>query len=835
MEVSNSNISNLFACLSNINDKFENKIVKVQETVSHQIEDFSSTVDNKINNKFDNEVTEQLQGKIDKKFNENLDSAISSKLESNFDSIIDSKINDNNQIINKSISDINNLLNFGSNTSKVYSKDEVNEKFLDKPTIENKFKTIYSKEDTNKLLDQKLNSEIINNYFDKSTIENKFKTVYSKEDTDNLLAKKLNSGVINNYLDKSSAETKFNELNSKISTTDNKFKTVYSKDETNDLLAKKLNSEAINNYFDKSAIENKFKTVYSKEDTDNLLAKKLDSGVINNYFDKSTIENKLSSKADIETIYSKDETDNLLDQKLDSGVINNYFDKSTVETKFNELNTKISTTDDKFTTVYSKDEVNEKFLDKSSADNKFTTVYSKEDINTLLENNYLNKTLIETKFEEMNSEMSTINSLITNNKNELEAKINSIPIIENIYYREEIDDKLKLKVDTSVLDNYLDSNSISTELQKYCLKTNLNTDISELQKIKDIEGLITSNKSEIDSHETSITKFSNILNFENDSVSKVYSKDQINSLLTNNYLNKSEVQSIQTNLSGEINKLKEILDFNNASSKVYSKEVIDNKLLSKANSEDVYTITSTNELLKNKLDISEINNYPNKTEVDAIKTELSNQIQAINSILDFENENSQVYSKKQVNNLINKNINSLFDSEKNLLDTISVEAYLVKAQVASIGSIQTTVFRDLYSKSIVKIYGNLRINKQLKDNNNSEVETVVGKGGGAAGIVSLGVNLRYYYSLSGMTECTDFVDLGTLPLNFHVISIVPGASSTSEVIIYFEGYKFGKFITVNTSPTKAYLNLDFQYYSANFSTGIYKWFIDNCYLEIYKI
>ena len=117
-------------------------------------------------------------------------------------------------------------------------------------------------------------------------------------------------------------------------------------------------------------------------------------------------------------------------------------------------------------------------------------VYSKEDMNTLLENNYLNKTLIETKFEEMNSEMSTINSLITNNKNDLEAKINSIPNIENIYSKEEIDNKLKLKVDTSVLDNYLDSNSISTELQKYCLKTNLNTDISELQKIKDIETII---------------------------------------------------------------------------------------------------------------------------------------------------------------------------------------------------------------------------------------------------------------------------------------------------------------------------------------------------------
>lgn len=695
MEVSNSNISNLFACLSNINDKFENKIVKVQETVSHQIENFSSTVDNKINNKFDNEVTEQLQGKIDKKFNENLDSVISSKLESNFDSIIDSKINDNNQIINKSISDINDLLNFGSNTSKVYSKDEVNEKFLDK----------------------------------------------------------------------SAAENKFNNFNTKINTT------IYSKDETDNLLARKLNSEIINNYFDKSAIENKFKTVYSKEDTDNLLA-----------------------------------------QKLNSGVINNYLDKSAAETKFNSLNTKISITD-----------------------NKFTTVYSKEDMNTLLENNYLNKTLIETKLEEINSDISTINELITNNKNDLEAKINSIPIIENIYYREEIDDKLKLKVDTSVLDNYLDSNSISTELQKYCLKTNLNTDISELQKIKDIEGLITSNKSEIDSHETSITKFSNILNFENDSVSKVYSKDQINSLLTNDYLNKSEVQSIQTNLSGEINKLKEILNFDNENSKVYSKEVIDNKLLSKANSEDVYTITNTDELLKNKLDVSEINNYPNKTEVDAIKTELSNQIQAINSILDFENENSQVYSKKQVNNQISNKFNSLFDSNQYLLNTITAEAKLVVSRVTSIGSIQTTVFRDLYSKSIVKIYGNLRINKQLKDNNNSEVETVVGKGGGAAGIVSLGVNLRYYYSLSGMTECTDFVDLGTLPLNFHVISIVPGASSTSEVIIYFEGYKFGKFITINTSPTKAYLNLDFQYYSANFSTGIYKWFIDNCYLEIYKI
>ena len=34
MEISNSNLTNLFACLSNINDKFENKIIKVQETVA---------------------------------------------------------------------------------------------------------------------------------------------------------------------------------------------------------------------------------------------------------------------------------------------------------------------------------------------------------------------------------------------------------------------------------------------------------------------------------------------------------------------------------------------------------------------------------------------------------------------------------------------------------------------------------------------------------------------------------------------------------------------------------------------------------------------------------
>ena len=519
MDVSNSNISNLFACLSNINDKFENKIVKVQETVSHQIE--------------------------------------------NFDSIIDSKINDNNQIINKSISDINDLLNFGSNTSKVYSKDEVNE----------------------------------------------------------------------NFLDKSAAENKFNDFNTKINTT------VYSKEDTNKLLAQKLNSEIIN--------------------------------------------------------------------------------------------------------------------------------------------------------------------------------------------------------------NYLDTNSISTELQKYCLKTNLNTDISELQKIKDIEGLITSNKSEIDIHETSISKFSNILNFEDNSVSKVYSKDQINSLLTNDYLNKSEVQSIQTNLSGEINKLKEILDFNNETSKVYSKEVIDNKLLSKANSEDVYTITSTNELLKNKLDVSEINNYPNKTEVDAIKTELSNQIQSINDILNFENENSKVYSKEQVDNQISNKFNSLFDSGRYFIDTISVEAKLVASQVTSIGSLQiyhlSKSHPEIYPKTLVKIYGNLRINKKITGtNNSSEVETVIGKSPGAAGIISLGVNLRHYYTYntnidgSLTTVCTNLNELGAMPLNFHVISIVPGSSSTSEVIIYFEGYKFGKFLNLTDPPTADYLDLDFQYYSANYSKNIYKWIIEG-YIEVYKI
>lgn len=728
MEISNSNISNLFACLSNINDKFENKIVKLQESViannytkeeidkikeniSQQIENldqiinnFSSTVDDKIDDKFTNEITEQLQGKIDDKFNEKLDSVISSKLESNFDSIINTKINDNNQIINNSISKIGDLLNFGSDTSKVYSKEEANQLFLD---------------------------------------------------------------------------------------------------------------------------------------------------------------------------------------------------KSTAGSKFEGMNTKLSTIDDKF------DELNINLSSKAETEN----VYSKEDMNNLLKTDYLNKSAIETKFGEISSKIdlnqSSINSLVINNKSELEEKINLKSDIENVYTKKDIDDKLKLKVDTDVLDNYLDSDSISTKLQNYCLKTNLNTDISELQKIKDIEGLITnnkselrglidSNKSEINKHETSISNFSDILNFENNSISKVYSKDQINDLLNDEYVKledlNTEIENLQNSIKsiaseesiklfnenfqgfnnrvGDLeaqisykanssdvndllsNKLDKLVDdeyikLSNLNDKLSEQQKI-NDLSSlidtKANSEDVYTITNVNDLLKNKLDVSKINDYPKRTEIESIQTELSNSIQAINNILDFENENSKVYSKEQVDEKISDGFKSLFDRGWANINPISTEIKLDVSTVTSIGTSKIdniSYCRNILSNTISRIYGTLYISKDVTTQNTSVVETSVGKESGQAGIVSLGVKLTYYYTLDEIknNSAPNYTEknLGIIPLNFHITSITKGSANTSQVEIYFEGYKFGYFLGTSTKPTADYLILDFQYYSANYTNGILKWRINNCDLETYKL
>ena len=73
---------------------------------------------------------------------------------------------------------------------------------------------------------------------DKSSADNKFTTVYSKEDTDNLLAQKLDSGVINNYFDKSTIE---NKLSSKAD-----IETIYSKDETEERINDVMEGAHIN-------------------------------------------------------------------------------------------------------------------------------------------------------------------------------------------------------------------------------------------------------------------------------------------------------------------------------------------------------------------------------------------------------------------------------------------------------------------------------------------------------------------------------------------------------------------------------------------------------------
>ena len=863
MEVSNSNISNLFACLSNINDKFENKIVKVQESiiannytkeeidkikenVSQQIENldqiinnFSSTVDDKIDDKFTNEITEQLQGKIDDKFNEKLDSVISSKLESNFDSIINTKINDNNQIINNSISKIGDLLNFGSDTSKVYSKEEANQLFLDKSTAGSKFDdlntkidaNIYSKEEANQL------------FLDKSTAGSKFDDLNTKIDA-NIYSKEEANQL---FLDKSTAKNTFEGINTKLSTIDDKF------DELNINLVSKAET----------------KNVYSKEDIDQLLENKY-----LNLTDAGEKFDELNSK--IET--TKIETNKLL-EKLDSEIIDNYFDKTTIESKLSS---------------------------KAETEN----VYSKADMNNLLKTDYLNKLAIETKFGEISSKIdlnqSSINSLVINNKSELEGKINLKSDIENVYTKKDIDDKLKLKVDTDVLDNYLDSDSISTKLQNYCLKTNLNTDISELQKIKDIEGLITnnkselrglidSNKSEINKHETSISNFSDILNFENNSISKVYSKDQINDLLNDEYVKledlNTEIENLQNSIKsiaseesiklfnenfqgfnnrvGDLeaqisykanssdvndllsNKLDKLVDdeyikLSNLNDKLSEQQKI-NDLSSlidtKANSEDVYTITNVNDLLKNKLDVSKINDYPKRTEIESIKTELSNSIQAINNILDFENENSKVYSKEQVDEKISDGFKSLFDRGWASINPINTKIKLDVSTVTSIGTSKidniSIYCRNILSNTISRIYGTLYISKDATTQNSSVVETSVGKESGQAGIVSLGVKLTYYYTLDEIknNSAPNYTEknLGIIPLNFHITSITKGSVDTSQVEIYFEGYKFGYFLGTSTKPTADYLILDFQYYSANYTNGILKWRINNCDLETYKL
>ena len=608
MEISNSNLTNLFACLSNINDKFENKIVKVQETIatnnytkdeidkiqeniSQQIEnldiiikDFSSTVDNKIDNKFENEITDQLQNKIDEKFDEKLNSVINSKLESNFDSFIDSKINDNNQIINKSISNIND------NFKNVYSKDETNKIFLDKSLAENKFGEINSNQ-------TKINELITNNRNEleaKINLKSDIENVYSKDDMNKLLE--------NNYLNKSVIETEFGEINS-------------NQTKINELITNNRNElEAKINL--KSDIEN----VYSKDDIDDKLKLKVETSVLDNYLDSNSISTKLENYC------------------LKSDLLNNINTKR-IEFLNDKGNLVINTTSFSFPAGDSRIYfpaicLNSNFyiLNDRAFTDKPISLYTNRGIefNTNANGEIIDPTFQKTSLKNLvTSEMTTElkKQLISNNL--MDNVCPTYRFCENNYAKTVDIDSVYETLDTKVNNN-------KSELQEL-INTN-KSNINNLSKNK-------AENSIVNEHTSTLSNLSNILNFNDNSVSKVYSKDQINNLLNNKLDKLSDDEYVKLSMLN--NNYPNNTELSNEINKVYSKEEINNKLDLKANSEDVYKKTEIdNKFTENQFDSD---NYYTKTEVDSnISTVNGNFDNYYNK--DYITEN--YYTKTQINSRV---------------------------------------------------------------------------------------------------------------------------------------------------------------------------------------
>ena len=298
-----------------------------------------------------------------------------------------------------------------------------------------------------------------------------------------------------------------------------------------------------------------------------------------------------------------------------------------------------------------------------------------------------------------------MNESINTNKNGITALNKSINDIFT-QFSNDVNTLLDNKLDKLVDDEYVKLTDLNTEIEKLQNSINLKSDSTRIDQL-----------------ETSLT--TGITDAKKGIV-----------LVQNNKLDKL-VNDEYVKLSNLNDKLSEQQKINDLAS------LIDTK----ANSEDVYTITDIDDLLKNKLNTSEINNYPNRTEVNDIKTEFDNSIQAINNILDFENKNSKVYSKEQVD----EKISNGFKSFRKKLDLASISEinYLQESMCHSIGTYYylNNFNQDLSmisNNSIIKISGNLKISKD-KISNDSVVETAIGKFEGKIGIHTLGVKLEYIY------------------------------------------------------------------------------------------
>ena len=254
--------------------------------------------------------------------------------------------------------------------------------------------TVYTKEETNDLLDLKANTTYVDEQLE--TKANK-DTVYTKEETNSLLDAKSDLSYVNEQLglkaDKDS---------------------IYTKDEADALLAEKASIDFVNESLETKADKS---SVYTKEETDTLLETKADI---------EYVDEQLDLKADKSFVYSKEETDGLLDAKADKTELEAKADKSSVYTK-EEIDGLLDVKADK-TELEAK-------ADKSS-------VYTKEETNGLLDAK-ADKTELEVKADK--------SSVYTKEESDglLDAKANK----DSVYSKSDIDEKLVMNDGTFISGN----------------------------------------------------------------------------------------------------------------------------------------------------------------------------------------------------------------------------------------------------------------------------------------------------------------------------------------------------------------------------------------------
>lgn len=462
---------------------------------------------------------------------------------------------------------------------------------------------------------------------------------------------------------------------------------------------------------------------------------------LDNKANKLDVENELSKKAVALNTYTKTEVDQKLDVKSDLTYVTTELDKKAGKTTVESIQTNMATKDTTYTREYLDVAINEKAttqyvnnqldLKANSAD-----VYNRDDINTKL-NSKADKTYVDNNFATITSISETY--LTKDNANdefdkkanisyvndELSKKADAASTLEgygitNAYTKTEIDGKIigayKVKASVETFEDlpsdgntigdtrnvrsgtYAGANFVWTEESGWdklsetidisgkqdtvtAVKHNENTAVGSVNKpvyvnengyvsqVNVDETVIENSKSLITSgavYTSSQNKINEIKSYIDVEVAKcsvkndTYTKDEVNDLVNakadtsyvNNNLatkaNSSEVYSITTVDDIFLKKTDALVTYDTINN-------VDTKLASKANSSDVYTAVKVDELVSSKVDKTTLSNYltsiQTKDEIDSIKTEIINHSDAQDIIV---KNNCEQYADNKDTNVISE-------------------------------------------------------------------------------------------------------------------------------------------------------------------------------------